>query len=457
MDKNNWAIAQQAEALRLSGAYEQAIEKFAELQKSDSDNAWLNAHLGTTYYQFMDYGNAEKYLEKAVKKNDNYLWAHAQLGETYRLWAIVENRKEEYVKSAIEHFTKALDAPKPENSNYAWALAHLGAAYRLKITQDMTDLGINEIDEPSKKQALNCLDRALELIPTYTWAWGMRSTVYRLAQDYEDAFWDLEVETVIAPEIDVLQSSYSPVPFLESRRFSLYEHTFLYFYLTKTTNEPGLKERLYYRAIAYLQKALILRPGDLMARLILITIEAKQALEFETKILDRHGELLSKIKEKLKKFFKNAKLQFSELCQEVLLYQMLCLGDTLSNDQEKRLKKLKKKAKEGNNLLVEQVLEYVLEKFKEAKSLPESEEAKLWLWKNFASTELCSSLLCLLADLSFIFQGEIVGSARPYRVLAFLINPYHTLEKLYQTPVLSETERTETFKNLENDRRISHE
>jgi tetratricopeptide (TPR) repeat protein len=71
----------------LSGAYEQAIEIFEQLQMY-SDNAWVNAHLGATYYHVMDYGKAEHYLKKAIDKNDRYFWAHAQLGETYRLRAI---------------------------------------------------------------------------------------------------------------------------------------------------------------------------------------------------------------------------------------------------------------------------------------------------------------------------------------------------------------------------------
>ena len=49
-------------------------------------------------------------------------------------------------------------------------------------------------------------------MPTYAWAWGMRSTVYRLAQDYENSFWDVEVEAVIAPSMEILQQSSSPVP-----------------------------------------------------------------------------------------------------------------------------------------------------------------------------------------------------------------------------------------------------
>ena len=125
MNEQDRAIGQRAETLRLSGAYDQAIEIFEQLLQKYPDNAWVNAHLGAIYCQLMDYGQAKDYLNKAIANNDKYLWAHAQLGETYRLLAIVNNRNQEYIARAIEHFKTSLDAEKPENSNYAWALAHL--------------------------------------------------------------------------------------------------------------------------------------------------------------------------------------------------------------------------------------------------------------------------------------------------------------------------------------------
>ena len=125
MDRNDQMIAQRAETLRLSKAYEQAIEIFEQLLQKYPDNAWVNAHLGAIYCQLMDYEQAKDYLNKAIANNDKYLWAHAQLGETYSLLAIVNNRNLEYIALAIEHFKTSLDAEEPENSNYAWALAHL--------------------------------------------------------------------------------------------------------------------------------------------------------------------------------------------------------------------------------------------------------------------------------------------------------------------------------------------
>src|SRR4028118_1331587 len=324
MNEQDRANGQRAETLRLSGAYDQAIEIFEQLLQKYPDNAWVNAHLGAIYCQLMDYGQAKDYLNKAIANNDKYLWAHAQLGETYRLLAIVNNRNPEYIARAIEHFKTSLDAEKPENSNYAWALAHLGATYRLNMTGDIKLLNNNQIDEQSQEDAFKCLNRALELIPTYAWAWGMRATVYRLAKYYEDSFWDLGVETIIAPSLDILQNSSTPVPFLESRRVNLYEHAFLCFYLTKKESDPELKRRHYARALAFLQQALILRPGDLIAKLMIIVIEANQKKE-DNKKEDNSGQLdpndISKIDKKMERFFKDAaEAELGKKFQNVLRY-----------------------------------------------------------------------------------------------------------------------------------------
>jgi tetratricopeptide (TPR) repeat protein len=335
MDIEDLMMAQQAEALRLSGAYEQAIEIFEQLQMY-SDNAWVNAHLGATYYHVMDYGKAEHYLKKAIDKNDRYFWAHAQLGETYRLRAITENKKRpEYVELAIEHFQKALDKP-PEDSNYVWALAHLGATYRLNITYGIVGF-LNELihqelrtanflgkekikqQEKIKQPALKCLNRAIELMPTYAWAWGMRATIYRLTHDYENSFWDVEVEVLIAPNMEMMQHSPSPVPFLQSGRVSLYEHAFLSFYLTKDQSDLDEKKRHYLRAIAFLQKALILSPGDLMAKLILTIIEANQKKEEEGSL---ESAYIKNIQRKLAQFFEDIEVEFCQKCKQLLRHQI---------------------------------------------------------------------------------------------------------------------------------------
>jgi len=450
MDINDQMIAQRAETFRLSKAYDKAIEIFEQLLQKYPDNAWVNAHIGATYNDLMDYGKAEHYLKKAIKK-DEYLWAHAQLGETYRLRAIAENRKPEYLDSAIENFKKALNAEKPEESNYAWALAHLGATHRLEMTRKLQLLSTNKIHIPSKEEALKCLNRAIELIPTYAWAWGMRATVYRLSQEYEDSYWDLEVETVISPEMGVLQNSPSPVPFLATRRVNLHEHALLSFYLTKKEEHQTKKEehqkrkdKHYGRAIAFAQQALILQPGDLIAQLILTVIEANQKKE------QHRGKPLpdpdiENFQAKLQRFFEDGESEFSEICKNVLRQQIRA-----KQTKFKILNQIKEKA--GNDHKLTQL---ILKHVEDDPSSKVDEKALLWLWKNFALTETCSIVLFLLSDLIEIIEipaedpttkkPKTSKTAQPYRELAAAINRYYTGERLYQTPVISEEQRGTIF------------
>jgi hypothetical protein len=533
MDIKDMMLAQQAETLRLSGAYAQALEIFADLQKQGKyqQNAWVNAHLGATYCKLMDYNKAEKYLKLATGEStvNKYFWAYAQLGETYRLLAITENdykKRKQHIDDAIANFKKALDLndkvpglnedddKKLEESKYAWALAHLGAAYRLKITfgiiKFLADLikektsvlgaitgseqGQNalapdtypEIRQPAK-DALKCLNRAIEIMPTYAWAWGMRSTVYRLTQKYENSFWDLEVETVIAPNNKILQNSSSPVPFLESGRVSLYEHAFLSFYLTKRAKKTE-KKRHYIRAIAFLEKALIAQPGDLMARLMLTIIQAKQKKEEldslnkerdsfkqERDSLNKEGDLLNKkliqsqiqnieckiknkenennnekdnLRKRLDEFFQNTESEFSQKCQKILRYLIELSPNEVKRKSKDsvttrvRLEIIGDEAENGHKLknLVQEVLA-------EPKN---EEEAQLWLWKNFALTETYSYLLFFLGEASNLLGNDSnIGKAKPYLQLALLINPYIFTERLYQTPVFSDEDRTKIFKGLE--------
>ncbi|MEG4022163.1 hypothetical protein [Microcoleus sp. S13C4] len=436
--------------------YEQAIEIFEQLQMYP-DNAWVNAHLGASYYHVMDYGKAALYLQKAIDKNDRYFWAHAQLGETYRLRAITENsRRPEYVKLAIDSFQKALDAKSPESCNYAWALAHLGATHRLYITKGI----IHFLKEPISQQpnpenscgkenikqhakdALKCLNRAIELMPTYAWAWGMRSTVYRLTQDYENSFWDLGVEAVIAPSMEIMQQSSSPVPFLKSGRVNLYEHAFLSFYLTKKQSHPEDKKSHYIRAIAFLQQALILSPGDLMAKLILTIIEAHQKKEERGSLKPNE---IKNIQRKLEQFFEDTEVEFCHKFKKVLRHQINVPEPSVSIEQ---LKWINSHAEEGHKLK-KLVLEDVI---KQPDLGVKKAEAQLWLWENFALTEMWSYILFFLAEVSHLLGNKSnIGTETAYLELAFLINPYYVTERLYQTPVFSHEDRAKIFKKLHDE------
>ena len=88
-----------------------------------------------------------------------------------------------------------------------------------------------------------------------------------------------------------------------------------------------------------------------------------------------------------------------------------------------------------------------------------SEDPEKWLWRNFARTQTCTSVMILLSDLVCILQPDpdiddvypYVGPARPYQCLALAINCFDCLERLYQTPAFSEDERLEAWENLKDE------
>ena len=424
---NIQSIAQRAETFRLSRAYGKSLRVLKQLEKQlGQDNPWLSAHQGAIYIELMDYEQAKTHLEKAIANSNDYMWAHAQLGETYRLLAIVNNRKQEYIDKAKENFNKAI-ASNPQESSYAWALAHLGATYRLEIKSQplLSFQGNGELPDENAKLALHCLNRALELIPTSAWAWGMRATVYRLSKKFKKAFWDLCVETVIAQNLEVLQYSASPVPFLVSRRSSLHEHSLLSFY-----------DGHYLRASAYAEKALILQPGDRIAKLIIFSIKAKQESEQDS--------ILEETKKDIEQMLTEIKEVFSDPCKAVIRHQIetgLFYDNQNVQEAVEKLKEIKTNAGE-NHLL----MKFVLNELINNPTLPEEDraDAQLWLGKNLALRDACCHVLYLLHDLAHLVP-EIVGAEEPYRALSIGVNAFYFQERLINSPVLKSEQRQNIF------------
>ncbi|NEO49361.1 MAG: hypothetical protein F6K55_36785, partial [Moorea sp. SIO4A3] len=260
-----------------------------------------------------------------------------------------------------------------------------------------------------------------------------------------------------------LQHSPSPVPFLVSRRVSLYEHAFLFFYLTKRQDNSEKKERYYSGAIACAQQILILKPGDLMGQLILKVIEGTQKKE--------EDKLNQKFRKECKILIEKIDAKLAEICKAVLIYmikaepktkhklEMLAQAEGMSGHKLKKLvddvlnnfpnniepKNIEPKNIEPNNPDINNP------KLNNPKI---KAEAQLWLWQNFAWVEGSASGLSFLADLSEVLRyfdqhyDDITGEPLPYRELALIIYDQYALERLFQTPALSEAKRVETFKKL---------
>ncbi|NEP29179.1 MAG: hypothetical protein F6K49_47380 [Moorea sp. SIO3I6] len=241
--------------------------------------------------------------------------------------------------------------------------------------------------------------------------------------------------------METLQHSPSPVPFLVSRRVSLYEHAFLFFYLTKRQDDSEKKERYYSGAIACTQQILILKPGDLIGQLILKVIEGTQKKE--------KGKLDDDFIKECRILIHKIDANLPEICKAVLRYMIKAEPET-KEKLEKLLEKLAPSEGTSEHKL-KKLVEDVLNN-PDIKAI--KPEAQLWLWKNFALVELSASALSFLADLSNILKSDdgiyhkMTGEALPYRELALIIYNQYALERLFQTPALSKEERKNTFDKL---------
>ena len=156
------------------------------------------------------------------------------------------------------------------------------------------------------------------------------------------------------------------------------------------------------------------------------------------------------LKKRLDEFFQNTEAEFRQKCQKILRY-LIKLSPNQVKRQGKdsvttrvRLGMIGNTAEDGHKLknLVQEVIEETKNK--------EEKETQLWLWKNFALTETYSYLLFFLGEASNLLGNDSnIGTEKPYLQLALLINPYIFTERLYQTPVFSDEDRTKIFKGLE--------
>jgi tetratricopeptide (TPR) repeat protein len=117
----------------------------------EEEYAWALALRGETYREMGEYEQALADLDRAIALDEKYAWALALRGETYR-------RIGEYEQALAD-----LDRAIALDENDAWALASRGETYRA--------MGQYE-------QALADFDRAIELRPEYHWCFYSRALAF---------------------------------------------------------------------------------------------------------------------------------------------------------------------------------------------------------------------------------------------------------------------------------------
>lgn len=170
--------AAEADKLRARGIYSASIELFNDVLREDSRNAWAYAHRGAAKGAILELEGAVQDLDKAIAlyraEGREYPWAHAHMGEAYRvyaryyLWRIGRSRE---VEDLLKRADESLDTALAQRPDYPWAAAHHAATctYRYAISRHVQRVPQSEC-EPFAERAIIRFDQALKSDPSYSWA-----------------------------------------------------------------------------------------------------------------------------------------------------------------------------------------------------------------------------------------------------------------------------------------------
>ncbi|MDI1449275.1 hypothetical protein [Polyangium sp. 6x1] len=183
---------QQAEMLRTSGLYSNAVDCFTAWLENNKNDAWSIAHRGAARAALGDHQGAIADLDLALEMRKGYYpWAHAQKGEAHRIYVrdiipwVEENlsRLEGEINKSLASFAEAIK----QSSGYAWAYAHKGAMHAVasfiyKRFPAATGDWENHFNEGSR-----CFRRATELNGAYAWAIAFHALLHATNQDFDKA------------------------------------------------------------------------------------------------------------------------------------------------------------------------------------------------------------------------------------------------------------------------------
>jgi tetratricopeptide (TPR) repeat protein len=158
-------IAKRAEEHRLKKEYNSAIDLFTQAIEADKNYAWAYAHRGAARRDDKNVNDAVKDLKRAIELRGNYAWAEANLGYTYF--------KAENFEDVQKHFKTAIKI----NPEYAWALAHLAEVIYER----------NKTDKAQLEEALAYINRAIDSVSQYAFAFALRAAISYALGDLADS------------------------------------------------------------------------------------------------------------------------------------------------------------------------------------------------------------------------------------------------------------------------------
>lgn len=180
--------AQPAEVLRQQGYFSLAIEQFDRAIEGAPEDLWARSHRGAAKASLGDFDGALEDFNYVLARRDDLYWVHAQKGEALRL------HLRDVVASSVaapgfslggfrqrlDECIGALGKAIELMPGSAWVHAHRGAAYTLGCYVEDRPGGDPVALKRHAEQGEQDFRRAIELKPSYSWAFAYLAYLFAL-------------------------------------------------------------------------------------------------------------------------------------------------------------------------------------------------------------------------------------------------------------------------------------
>lgn len=190
-DNSTATQASEADTLRKQGIFSGAIERFNDILREDSRNAWAYAHRGAAKSSILELEGAVQDLDRAIairkEEGREYPWAHAHKGEAYRVYAryhMWRSGRARQLEDLLKRSDESFEAALAGRADYPWASAHHAATctYRYAIGRHIHRLDEKDY-EPFAELAVQRFDQALHSDPSYSWAFAFKAFLSMMRDD----------------------------------------------------------------------------------------------------------------------------------------------------------------------------------------------------------------------------------------------------------------------------------
>jgi hypothetical protein len=172
--------AQKGEVLRQQGYFSLAIEQFDKAIEGAPDDPWARSHRGAAKASLGDFDGALEDFNYVLARRDDLYWVHAQKGEALRLYlrdvaasgVAAPGFSLAGFRARLGECVEALGKAIELMPGSAWVHAHRGAAYTLGCYVEDRPGGDEEALNRYAERGERDFRRAVELNPSYSWAFA---------------------------------------------------------------------------------------------------------------------------------------------------------------------------------------------------------------------------------------------------------------------------------------------